>query len=187
MQINFENINYLKSGNNTQRSAHSCLMKLNIFNELKEYKPILTGTIPIGINIKSSDLDIICNFKSKKEFINKVEILYEKKEAYKVKIKEISVSFSFNYENFIVEIRGEEKAVFKQNAYMHMISEYRLLKIANSEFKQKIIELKQKGIKTEPAFGKLLKLEDPYKELIKLAHSGDEKLIKLLNGYVEKS
>ena len=67
MQINFENINYLESGNNTQRSAYSCLMKLNIFNELKEYKPILTGTIPIGLHIKSSDLDIICNFKNKKE------------------------------------------------------------------------------------------------------------------------
>ncbi len=156
MQINFKNINYLKSGNNTQRSAYSCLMKLNIFNDLKEYKPILAGTIPIGIHIKSSDLDIICNVNNIKEFTNKVEKLYSKKENFKKKAKGYLIVFSFTYENFIIEIRDEEKDVFKQNAYLHMISEYRVLTLANSEFKQKIIKLKQKGIKTEPAFGKLL-------------------------------
>lgn len=146
---------------------------------------MLTGTLPIEINIKTSDLDIICNFKNMNEFINKVENIYGKKEAFEIKVKEKSVLCSFIYDKFRIEIRGEEKDVFKQNAYLHMIVEYRLLKLANSEFKQKIIKLKEKGYKTEPAFGLLLNMKDPYKELLKLYNSTDKILLKLINAYVE--
>lgn len=49
-----------------------------------------------------------------------------------------------------------------------MIAEYRILKERGEDFKQKIIQLKQQGMKTEPAFGLLLGLENPYKDLLKL-------------------
>lgn len=49
-----------------------------------------------------------------------------------------------------------------------MIAEYKILQAKGEEFKQKIIELKKQGIKTEPAFGMLLGLENPYEELLKL-------------------
>ncbi len=186
METNWKNIDYLKAGNKTQQSAYSCLKRLKVFEELKQFNPVLTGTVPIEINIDTSDLDIICNFKNKNEFINKVENIYKKEEAFKIKIKEKSVLFSFICDEFRIEIRAEEKDVFKQNAYLHMISEYRLLKLANSEFKQKIIKLKQKGYKTEPAFGLLLNMKDPYKELLQLHSSKDNILIQLIDDYVEK-
>jgi hypothetical protein len=49
-----------------------------------------------------------------------------------------------------------------------MLIEHRLLLKHGEAFKNKVIELKQNGLKTEPAFAKLLGIEgDPYEELLK--------------------
>ncbi len=48
-----------------------------------------------------------------------------------------------------------------------MIKEYEILEKEGEEFRKQIINLKEKGWKTEPAFAKLLGLkEDPYLELL---------------------
>jgi hypothetical protein len=44
-----------------QNAVFNTLTKINLFNILSAYSPILVGTIPIGINIENSDLDIILN------------------------------------------------------------------------------------------------------------------------------
>jgi len=49
-----------------------------------------------------------------------------------------------------------------------MIAEYKILQEKGNDFKKKIIELKKQGIKTEPAFGILLNLENPYEDLLKM-------------------
>ena len=56
----FESIEYLKNGNSRQVQSYKILKSINIFNILKEFNPILVGTIPIGIDIEKSDLDIVC-------------------------------------------------------------------------------------------------------------------------------
>ncbi|MGL5579695.1 MAG: DUF4269 domain-containing protein, partial [Cetobacterium sp.] len=49
------------------------------------------------------------------------------------------------------------------------------------KFRQKIIELKKDGMKTEPAFAFLLKLEgNPYDKILELENYSDYELIKLL-------
>jgi hypothetical protein len=71
-------------------------------------------------------------------------------------------------EEFSIEIFGQNKPTIEQNAYRHMIAEYKILQEKGEDFKQKIIELKQKGIKTEPVFGMLLGLNNPYEDLLKM-------------------
>jgi hypothetical protein len=65
---NFRNIEYLKFGNERQKLAYSEIRKLHIFEKLKKYNPILTGTIPIEIDLPESDLDMICECKKHLEF-----------------------------------------------------------------------------------------------------------------------
>ncbi|MGV2488720.1 UNVERIFIED_CONTAM: DUF4269 domain-containing protein, partial [Bacillus mycoides] len=60
--MNFDNIEYLQHGNNRQRQAYSILTNNQILSKLKQFDPILVGTIPINIDIENSDLDIICCF-----------------------------------------------------------------------------------------------------------------------------
>ncbi|CAA7391075.1 DUF4269 domain-containing protein [Chryseobacterium fistulae] len=65
-------------------------------------------------------------------------------------------------------ILEQNKPTIEQNAYRHMIAEYKILEEKGEDFKQKIVKLKKEGMKTESAFGMLLNLENPYEDLLKL-------------------
>lgn len=173
--IDFTSIEYLKAGNERQQRAYEVLTKHRVFPKLKPYSPVLAGTIPIGIDIESSDLDIICevDLRFEEDFLD--DIMFSRLIPTDVEVKvenilvngEKSIVLNFMLEEFPIEIFGQNKPSLAQNAYRHMMAEYRILRDKGEEFKQKIIELKKQGIKTEPAFGMLLNLENPYKDLLK--------------------
>jgi hypothetical protein len=168
--IDFTTINYLKEGNKRQKRAYEVLSKYKIFEKLSNYSPLLAGTIPIEIDIEESDLDIICEVEDKAEF---ERFLIQSFKNFNLRIEKLDINneeslvCNFELEEFPIEIFGQKKTVTEQNAYRHMIAEYRILQEKGEEFKQKIIELKKKGIKTEPAFGMLMGLENPYEDLLK--------------------
>ncbi|MCQ4142201.1 DUF4269 domain-containing protein [Chryseobacterium sp. EO14] len=169
--IDFTKIDYLKNGNERQKRAYEVLTRYHIFEKLKDYSPILAGTIPIEIDIEDSDLDIICEAKDFTEFEKSLSEMFSE---FDLKIEKITVNneqatvLNFDLEEFPVEIFGQNKPATEQNAYRHMIAEYKILKEKGNDFKKKIIELKKQGIKTEPAFGILLNLENPYEDLLKM-------------------
>ncbi|MGL5331085.1 MAG: DUF4269 domain-containing protein [Peptostreptococcaceae bacterium] len=168
--IDYTDISYLKAGNEIQRKSYEILKKIKIFEILKEYKPILVGTIPIEINIESSDLDIVCqvnNFYTFEKLLLKEFSDYKKfKITY---IKEDILVCNFYFENIEIEIYASTKDTKSSNGYRHMVVEGRLLYLGGEKFKQNIINLKQSGLKTEPAFAKLLNINgNPYDELLKL-------------------
>lgn len=80
----------------------------------------------------------------------------------------------------VIEIYAEDKPSTSQYAYLHMLIENRLLNLLGNSFKEKIINLKLQGYKTEPAFGALLKLEDAYAELLDLMNLTDRQLLDLI-------
>ena len=59
--MDFLNLEYLRLGSDKQKQATMVIDELRLWDHLKPYNPILVGTIPIGIDIESSDLDIICH------------------------------------------------------------------------------------------------------------------------------
>jgi len=61
----FDTIDYLKYGNEKQQKAFQVLSDYTIFETLTTFNPILVGTIPIEIDIETSDLDIICEWSEK--------------------------------------------------------------------------------------------------------------------------
>ncbi|MDH6252874.1 hypothetical protein M2347_002601 [Chryseobacterium sp. H1D6B] len=171
--IDFTKTDYLKRGNEVQRRAYDVLEKYKVFEKLKAYSPILAGTIPIEIDIEGSDLDIICevNPQFEEDFLSDLKINELIPSDVKVDNTVINgekcIVLNFMLEEFPVEIFGQNKLTTEQNAYRHMIAEYKILQEKGEKFKQKIIELKTNGIKTEPAFGLLLGLENPYEDLLK--------------------
>lgn len=173
--IDFTHIEYLKSGNERQKRAYEVLKKYKVFEKLKPYSPILAGTIPIEIDIESSDLDIICevDLEFEEDFLDDIAMSRLIPGDTDVKVENIviygekSIVLNFMLEEFPIEIFGQNKPSLEQNAYRHMVSEYRILQEKGDDFKQKIIELKQQGIKTEPAFGLLMELQNPYEDLLK--------------------
>lgn len=168
--IDFTRIDYLKEGNKKQKRAFEILTQYKIFDILKDYSPILAGTIPIEIDIEGSDLDIICEIKDQIEFKNFLNQTFSEFDLNIEVLKinnEDSIVCNFEIEEFPIEIFGQNKPTTKQNAYLHMIAEHKILQKKGDNFKQKIIDLKKKGIKTEPAFGMILNLENPYEDLLK--------------------
>ncbi|SDF44972.1 protein of unknown function [Cellulophaga baltica] len=173
MIVNFRTIEYLKSGNERQKLAFSEIKKHKVLEKLKKYNPILTGTIPIEIDVPESDLDIICECQNHSEFKAYLLDQFSQKKDFKVySILQNDIESTiaeFKTENFLFEIFGQNIPTEKQDAYRHMIIERNILEEKGFEFKQKVKDLKSSGIKTEPAFAKLLGLEgNPYIELLKL-------------------
>ena len=68
MNVDFTTIEYLKHGNKKHKRAYLDLKKHTILDKLLAFNPILTGTIPIDIDIPNSDLDIICECKNHDAF-----------------------------------------------------------------------------------------------------------------------
>ncbi|MBB6370691.1 DUF4269 domain-containing protein [Chryseobacterium shigense] len=174
--IDFTTPDYLKSGNERQKRAYEVLTKYQVFEKLKPYSPVLAGTVPIGIDIESSDLDIICevDLRFEEDFLD--DIMFSRIIPANADVKvensivngEKNIVLNFMLEEFPIEIFGQNKPVLAQNAYRHMMAEYRILKRKGEDFKHKIIELKKQGMKTEPAFGLLMGLKNPYEDLLKL-------------------
>ncbi|WP_316739812.1 DUF4269 domain-containing protein [Pedobacter aquatilis] len=169
--INFLDITYLKTGNQKQRKAYQVLTANSILNKLANYTPILTGTIPINIDIETSDLDIICYVKYKTEFIETLTHNFQNEKGFYISqnLKLNSVKANFFIGDFEFEIFGQDIPTQEQNAFRHMLIEHKLLEEKGEGFRQQVIELKKQGYKTEPAFAKLLGLQgNAYEELLKL-------------------
>lgn len=169
--IDFLNINYLQFGNERQKSAYISLTNHQIFEKLKDFDPILTGTIPINIDLPSSDLDIICFYHNKVDFIGRVVDNFRQEKDFQLRNIIINnnetVIANFRIDEFEIELFGQNIPTIEQNAFRHMIIEHQILTKMGEDFRLKIIELKKYGYKTEPAFAKLLNLEgNPYISLM---------------------
>lgn len=172
----FKNIEYLKSGNPFQQSCFDILTELGIVEYLYAYNPLLVGTIPLGINIEGSDADIICYATDLKMLQLYVLNKYGCISGFSDQISDKRYVASFTYRHLPIEIYGEDYPTKFQNGYRHMIIEDRILNIAGESFKSEIIRLKESGYKTEPAFGKLLNIDEPYSGLLELSEKTDDEL-----------
>ena len=172
MPIKFENIDYLKSGNERQQRAYRLLTELRIMDLLHPFDPLFVGTIPIEIDVESSDLDVICNYHDKKKFQNLIISTFASQEHFEIKerfLPEEAVIASFVFKGVPVEIFSQNLPTRQQAGWRHMLIEHKLLLERGDAFRQEILALKQSGYKTEPAFAIALGLiGDPYIELLKL-------------------
>ncbi|WP_343523377.1 DUF4269 domain-containing protein [Pedobacter sp.] len=169
--INFLDISYLQSGSEKQQKAYQVLTEHQIMKKLAAFTPVLAGTIPINIDIESSDLDIICYMQDKTAFTKTLTEFFHSKKGFKITAHPgfQSVKTNFFMAGFEFEIFGQAIPTTQQNAYRHMLIEHQILLERGEIFRQEIIRLKNKGIKTEPAFAQLLGLKgDPYEALLGL-------------------
>jgi hypothetical protein len=175
----------LESGNPRQRAVHRLFKSLNILTQLSDFQPILAGTIPIDVDIPSSDLDVICSFKKLDVFSEKVNSLYGHLGEFKMNTitvqGEPTAVANFSYDDFEFEIFGQDRPSAKQNAVVHMLAEAKLLSVANGFAKEDIRTLKLSGVKTEPAFADVFELTgDPFETLLQVNRMPIEKIRALV-------
>ena len=171
--MNFEGFEYLKNGTAKQRRVHEVLSTNGIFDKLAPFDPVVVGTIPIGIDLPDSDIDICCCFEDEESFVNTVTSCFGDQQGFSIrpsrKSKDHALVANFRVADFEVEVFGQTVPTRQQLAYRHMMIEHKLLKENGAVFREQVLELKRRGLKTEPAFASLLGLDgDPYIELLRL-------------------
>ncbi len=171
MTKNFKTLSYLQNGSKRQMQAYNELRGIAVFEELQAFRPLLAGTIPIGINLATSDLDIICHCSDHEIFGNKLTELYGNKPAFKIgtRLKRGIPATIARFEGryFQIEIFGQDIPSEEQNAWRHMMIEHKILQSQDEAFRLEIIRLKASGLSTEEAFAKLLGIDgDPYEGLL---------------------
>jgi hypothetical protein len=181
---NWTDLQYLLKGNPVQREVYHLLDKYRIMQCLESFHPMLVGTIPIGIHVENSDLDIICEVDDHTTF-DALEALagahFQQYRGYTLVRRQVDdvwrLKVNFWLEQWPVEVFAQQRLVTEQNGYRHMVIEDRLLRLYGDKFRQQVIALKSEGLKTEPVFAKLLQLDgDPYSKLLELETWDDEQL-----------
>ena len=173
---------YLAGGNERQRAAFEVLKALRIFETLKPYNPMLSGTIPLAIDVPESDLDILCEVHDFERFTGALEGAYD---AVSDRTADYCTA-SFSHGGFVIEVFGQARPVTRQGAYRHMVIQARLLDLGGETLRGEILALRAGGLKTEPAFARRLAIAgDPFIELLALESLDDDGLRRLLDDTAE--
>jgi len=177
----WHDIAYLQQGSEAQRRAYRILTDRQILKQLGPYNAVLAGTFPMDLAVAGSDLDILCEVHAHSLFAVHVEQCFGKEDGFHVETSgrvgsQVTI-VNFVVDSLPVQLFGEQTPVAEQAAYLHMDVEYRLLQLGGRKARERILELKKGGIKTEPAFAAWLGLDgDPYAALLELASFSDEEL-----------
>ena len=147
------------------------LTQNEILTKLHQFDPILVGTIPINIDIETSDLDIICYCEDRNDLVKIIKNKFGDTKDFKIwerkRQGQNAIVANFKIDRFVIEVFGQNIPTKQQKAYRHMLIENKLLNARGESFRQKIIELKRQGHKTEPAFAIVLELKgNAYNDLL---------------------
>jgi uncharacterized protein len=160
---------------------HEIACNAQIEMKVSDFKPRISGSIPIGVANEKSDVDILCQAKNLKAFSEHCEKAFGQNKNFESHITEkygvpsIVANFAVGRAKF--QIFAQDLPVEKQVSNLHLLVEARLLKLGGRGAREAISKLKREGEKTEPAFGKYFKLGgDPYQQLLELQKLSEPKL-----------
>jgi hypothetical protein len=168
-------LGYLQHGTPRQREAHAVLQALALWQTLAEFGPVLVGTVPLDIDISSSDLDVLCEVQpaSEAHFSSVLQNQYGHLPGFRLRQPLIGgmrcIIGNFFYLGTEIEVFGQAMPAVQQRAFRHMVVEHAILETGGEAWRRAAQALKMQGLKTEPAFAALLHLPgDPYEALLTL-------------------
>ena len=171
----WKNLHYLKLGTEQQQRAHRILAELDLWATLRDFDPVLAGTVPLALDVATSDLDVICEVPLTEHIVFEQLLRnhYGDLPGFQVRRtrsrgRESLVS-NFWYAGMPIELFGQAQPTMQQYAFRHLVVEHAILQIGGEAWRAAVLHLKQQGLKTEPAFASLLGLPgDPYEALLLL-------------------
>lgn len=183
-------LRYLLHGNRRQRRSHSMLQALDLWAVLANFKPMLAGTIPLDIDIASSDLDVLCEVApaEAQRFGELLRTHYGHRASFQLRQHTIgeqaTIIGSFRYRGREVEVFGQAVPTAQQKGFRHLLVEAAVLKAGGEAWRRAVRQLKKQGLKTEPAFATLLQLPgNPYEALLLLEGKTSVELQALMARY----
>jgi len=177
----FQDLEYLRHGTTEQRSAYQTLTISNMLPVLRPYRPLLVGTVPIGLQLPGSDLDIICEVYDLGPFEALLRQHFGHYPGFSLRHTQrqghACIVAGFTTGEWPIEVFGQPVSSTQQHGYRHLLIEHRLLELGGSTFRAQVQARRTAGLKTEPAFAASLGLAgDPYAALLTLEVSSDAEL-----------
>ncbi|GAB2944267.1 DUF4269 domain-containing protein [Hymenobacter coalescens] len=172
----WNDLSYLQTGTIRQREAHAAITRLGILTTLRAYGPVLAGTIPLALDLPDSDLDLICEVPQTAlpAFGQLLRRRYGHFPDFSLREtcwqNRPTVVSGFRAEGFAWEVFGQPCPAQEQQAVRHLRIEHAVLQAGGERWHRAVLRLRQQGLKTEPAFARLLRLpgDDPYAALLTL-------------------
>ncbi|MCC3156222.1 DUF4269 domain-containing protein [Hymenobacter sp. 15J16-1T3B] len=172
---NWHTIDYLQTGTPRQQAAYAALQQLGILGTLAAYGPVLAGTLPLAVDVAGSDLDLICQASAAQlpgfgELLRSQYGALPGFELHHTRWQEQpTVVCRFHAAGFDWEVFAQPLPARQQQALRHLHVEHAVLQAGGEAWRRAVQQLKQQGLKTEPAFAQLLGLSgDPYAALLAL-------------------
>ena len=162
------------------------ISELDLLGILAEFDPVVIGTPPLGIATENSDIDIACSADDLERFADLAEQEFASLKGFSKRFLEIhdeaAVVVSFDSSGWEIELFCQRLDIEDQWGVRHFRIEQRLLRL-EPRLRLEVHRLKQRGLKTEPAFAKALNLDgDPYQAILDLENETEVSLRKLLEG-----
>ncbi|PKR48494.1 hypothetical protein COO20_24050 [Thalassospira marina] len=150
------------------------LQESGIWQALSAFGPAVAGTIPLGLDLPGSDIDILLEVSDTQRFTAFCDQNFAGLDGYQRHDRAatanvgaaVVVQFMLpagQYPAEEVELFATNRPVMDQYGFRHMVVEARLIWLCGDAFAQQVRALKKAGLKTEPAFATLLGIPgDPY-------------------------
>jgi hypothetical protein len=160
------------------------LQRLDLLSRLAAYDPHVAGTPPLGIDLPSSDIDVLCHAPNAAAFAEDLWRLFGCEAGFRMEQwteNERPVIAAFAAHGWTIELFGHPRPVREQAGWRHFGVERRLLDLGGETFRAAVMQRRNDGLKTEPAFAAALGLGgDPYAALLDLERQSDADLAALL-------
>lgn len=149
---------------------------------LAAYQPTVVGSMPLGLQVSESDLDVACEAADLDEFeanlaahaATMITCQWRRPSNPPSSVTRVSLS------GMTIEVFAQPLPVTEQLAFRHMIIEGRLLRVFGHQLHDEVVRLKLAGMSTEAAFAQTLGLsaDDPHGALLELEGLSDDDLQK---------
>ncbi len=168
------------------RCSHDeAVRRSQVIDRLAAFDPRIVGTLPLGIAVPGSDIDVICHAVDGGTFAEALWCQFSEADGFAL-WQWIGggrpVVARFEAFGWPFEVFGSAQPVEEQAGWRHFVVERRLLALGGEPFRRAVMALRMAGQKTEPAFARALDLAgaDPYAAMLILHDHSDSQLATLL-------
>lgn len=158
--------------------------RTGILDLLAAFDPHVVGTIPLGIALPDSDIDIVCHAQDPDAAAELIWTAFCPTDGfalYRWSARGRPLIATFEADGWPFEIFVSPEPVADQAGWQHFVIERQLLDLGGFALRDQVMTLRMQGMKTEPAFATVLGLTgDPYSALSALYGRSDQDLLEII-------
>ena len=158
----------------------AAIINAGVLDALHAFDPRVVGTLPLGLSVPGSDIDVVCHASDPMAFTEAIWAHYRSCDGfvlYQWLAQGRALIARFEFDGWPFEVFGDLRPVDQQPGWRHFEIERRLLALDDGRLRNAVARQRSQGIKTEPAFAAVLRIPgDPYLGLLDLACETDAQL-----------